>query len=263
MAIILVRNEGHLIDDEEYNALRENFSYTAFRSAIPQNELVIGRYSVLPYYREVESDIKNAGSALINTHSQHRYVADLGNWYLDLEHLTPKSWVFGSHIDHDGPFVLKGETNSQRFKFKTHMFAATKADIPIVAQRIKEDSLFQNQTIWVREFVELKSYGLQVTGLPISKEFRFFICDGKVVCGGFYWSNCVDDLEFMPDANEVPREFLQEIINCVDGACTFYAVDVAQKADGTWIVIELNDGQMSGLSCIDPKTFYQNLKNCL
>jgi len=32
---------------------------------------------------------------------------------------------------------------------------------------------------------------------------------------------------------------------------------------GDWIVIELNDGQQSGLSYIEPELFYQELSKCL
>lgn len=36
-------------------------------------------------------------------------------------------------------------------------------------------------------------------------------------------------------------------------------MDIAQKEDGGWVVVELNDGSMSGLSCIDPDELYNNL----
>lgn len=39
----------------------------------------------------------------------------------------------------------------------------------------------------------------------------------------------------------------------------FYVVDIAETKFGEWIVIELNDGQMSGLSDIDAAWFYNAL----
>lgn len=38
-------------------------------------------------------------------------------------------------------------------------------------------------------------------------------------------------------------------------------IDVAQTESGDWIVIELNDGQMSGLSENNPEILYKNLKH--
>jgi hypothetical protein len=40
----------------------------------------------------------------------------------------------------------------------------------------------------------------------------------------------------------------------------FYTIDIAKDSIGNWIVIELNDGQMSGLSEVDMEMFYKGLK---
>jgi hypothetical protein len=59
-------------------------------------------------------------------------------------------------------------------------------------------------------------------------------------------------------------ELIQEVIRRVGSKATFYVVDTAFKQDdGSPIVIELNDGQMSGLSANDPKVLYRSLKESL
>ena len=45
-----------------------------------------------------------------------------------------------------------------------------------------------------------------------------------------------------------PRDFLEEVIEKVGKNINFYAVDIAETAEGKWIVVELNDGMMSGTS---------------
>ena len=77
------------------------------------------------------------------------------------------------------------------------------------------------------------------------------------------WQNYIDDIGFTPDHNEVPREFLQEVIEAVGDQCNFYTIDVGQMQNGQWIVIELNDGQFAGLSCNDPFKLYEGLNNVL
>jgi hypothetical protein len=42
-------------------------------------------------------------------------------------------------------------------------------------------------------------------------------------------------------------------------AIVFLVVDVAQAADGRWIVIECNDGQESGYAGISPLGIWQNV----
>ena len=40
----------------------------------------------------------------------------------------------------------------------------------------------------------------------------------------------------------------------------YYTVDFAERADGTWIVVETGDGQVSGLAAAqDPVIYYQVL----
>ena len=56
------------------------------------------------------------------------------------------------------------------------------------------------------------------------------------------------------------RDFAYKIANIVKSKTRFYAIDIARKADGGLICVELNCGTMSGLSTIQPDDFYKNLK---
>jgi hypothetical protein len=80
--------------------------------------------------------------------------------------------------------------------------------------------------------------------------------------GGFYWSPVVEDLVDagipIPSPDEVPREWLQQVVDDT-ASCPFRAVDVARTSTGDWIVVELNDGQMAGLSCVPLAGLYQRL----
>ena len=67
----------------------------------------------------------------------------------------------------------------------------------------------------------------------------------------------------MPDYKEVPLDFLNNVISLVKDKINAFVIDVAQKEDGGWIVIELNDLCQSGLSCNDPNILYENLKKVL
>lgn len=249
----------------ETNAAQKHFDCADSRMLIKPDTMVIGRFSVLPFYKEQERDIQLAKSRLINTYEQHRYVADIKEWTHDLEreNLTPKTWYRLEDLPEDGPFILKGETNSKKYYWKTHMFAKNKREAIDVHSRLLQDSLISYQDIVIRQYVPLHTYMEGLQELPITKEFRFFILYGHILCGGYYWSSHVEDLESIPNISEVPQEFLQKVIKTIRGQINFYTIDVAQTATGDWIVIELNDGCMSGLSENNPEELYSNMKKVL
>ena len=248
---------------EELAAIKAaGFFCTSMRPDIKKDDLVIGRYSVYPYYADQEKEFKYVGARLINTHNQHLYIADLMNWVDDLGELTPQTWYRLQDIPDDGPFVLKGATNSKKDSWKTHMFAANKAEAIKVHSRLSEDGLIGYQHIYTRRFIPLVEYAKSISGCPISKEFRFFVCYGEILCGDFYWSNFSGEI-VKPSVDEVPKDFLNEVVRRIGNKVPFYAVDVAQTKAGNWIVIELNDGQMSGTSDIDNDVLYTRLKTVL
>lgn len=255
--IILYR--GIEFEKEELSVASNYFLCTNRRPEIQPGDLVIGRYSLLPYYAEQEEDIIYVGAQLINDYNQHRYIADMGNYLVDLHDLTPKTWTDITAIPDKGPFVLKGETNSRKNNWLRDMYAEDKKQAIEVHNRLTNDGLLSTQKIYIRQYVPLVKYMDGVNGMPVTKEFRFFIAYGKILCGGYYWQNYVDDMGFKPNVNEVPREFLQKVIARIGNQSNFYVIDVGQTLSGEWIVIELNDGQQSGLSCNDPDDLYDNL----
>lgn len=265
---ILYRDDG-VWTPEENTAAGSEFLCIKQRSNVIEGDLVVGRYSVLPYYEELEKDIRVRGGKLINSYKEHRYVANFSNWYYDLESLTPKTYFRYSDIptDYKGSLVLKGETNSRKFKWNTHMFAEDREAAKAVYYKLLEDSLIGQQQIVFREFVEFDTLMLGLNGLPITREFRFFVAYGEILSGGYYWSSAIGDLEErgikVPSIDEVPLKFLTEVTGAVNSHCPFYVVDVAKTASGEWVVVELNDGQMSGLSENNPMHLYNNLRRVL
>lgn len=259
---ILYRSYG-MMEDAELVAAKKHFVTFKNRAQVGGGELVIGRYSVLPYYKELEEDLAYKGAKLINSHQQHRYVADLWNYVHDLDGLTFRTWNTRQMTEiPDGiPLVLKGETNSRKDLWNTHMFANNKQEAVQVLLNLSRDNLIGQQEIYAREYVPLVRVTDNMQGPPVALEFRFFVAFGEVVSGGFYWSSHVGDLSSVPSPSQVPQEFLQKVIDQVKDKVNFFVMDVAKTQSGDWIVVELNDGQMSGLSENDPNVLYKNLKH--
>lgn len=228
-----------------------------FRSSIPSDSLVIGRYSVLPFFKELERELKSKSCRLINSWDQHNYIADIEQWVYELDGLTPKT-CFEWHSLPEGSYVVKGHTNSRKFQWKDQMFAKTREDIPRIAHTLLLDQLIVPQGICVREYIPLRQFDISINDLPVTNEWRVFFYKEEFLSYGFYWSNFEEHKPY----DELPGEaikLLRRVAEIVSKSTNFYVVDIAEREEGGWVVIELNDGQMSGLSMNDPDELYGRL----
>jgi hypothetical protein len=226
-------------------------------SARLHNCNVIGRYSVLPYYKELVSNLKIQGSELVNSHKQHCYIANF-EYYHDIEEFTPKTWFRLEDIQNQtGPFILKGVTNSRKHEWDKFYAPDFKKAVEIYCD-LKNDSLIGQQDIIIRKFEKLKDFGQSISGIPFANEWRFFFYKGNLLSYGFYWTGAANKPK---KENIDPKaiDLAKKVSDIVKDNVNFYVIDVAQKENGEWIVVELNDGMMSGLSDNDPEELYKNL----
>ncbi len=100
--------------------------------------------------------------------------------------------------------------------------------------------------------------------MPMTNEYRCFFYKNKLVDYGYYWS-CLDDLSKIniEDFEKTGLPFAKKIAKMIQKHTTFFVLDIAKDVDGKWWVVEINDGQMSGLSTIPPERFYSNLNMVL
>lgn len=242
-------------DEPEFQACNRHFKTVTQRTHILPGQLVIPRYSALPFGKELELDIRTQGSELINTFRQHCYVAEMRNWYDDFKDITPKTWFRLQDIEGDGPFVLKGSTNSKKFSWNTHMYAKDRAAAGDVYMRLLEDGLTGTQEIVIRKFVPLRNYGTMPSGIPISHEFRYFFYKERPLSKAYYWSN-----EDVDPVDDIPQSFVDDVASRACNNINFWVADLAMTEAGEPIVVELNDGCMSGLSRNDPDVLFSRLK---
>lgn len=268
MSKLFVLHPGWSFDDEmqsEEPHIDGYFEHSHLLSDLPEDcDVVLPRFRSLPFGRELEQETQAYGAKLINSFHEHRWCADLGAWYPVLKDLTFESWsrVEDIPFGEDGPFVVKGETNSRRQLWKTHCFAESRRDLGYVIGNLLQDSLIQYQQLWIRKFVPLHSYGTDVVGMPINEEYRIFFLDGKELARGFYWISheyMLFEAGKTADPASIPQEFVEEIGNRILPYATFVAVDVARTAEGDWKVVEVNDGCMAGCCGVNPRRLYKAL----
>lgn len=251
-------------NNAERYVVEEYFDTYTLRSEVPPNSLVIGRYSVLPYYNELLTDLHNNGSKLINNNMQHKYIANAW-WIPDVQYATPQTWTDETiyQAPKDMQFIVKGCTNSRKNQWGQMMRAEDRRDALNKAAILKTDSLIGQQEILYREYVPLESYGELIGGCPISNEWRFFCFRDKVLCYGYYWSIADQDIIDSVKLDGAAFDLVKDLSRVIGMYTNFYVLDIAKTVKGDWILIEVNDGCCSGLSECDPHELYKNLKEAI
>ena len=186
---------------------------------------------------------KNRDITLINTPEQYDYCHLFPVIYPEIEQFTPKILSFESEqpIDWDAVnntftrFMVKDYVKS----VKGHNFPAF-FEIPIKPEEMNRcisefielrGNLFTGGMV-LKEYVELKKYG------DTSNEYRAFYLRTELLSLSRN-SNQADSCPLPPQEFTNKFKTLQS---------QYYTVDFAELVDGTWIVLETGDGQVSGLS---------------
>jgi len=251
---ILFRTD--LASEGELEIVKQYFDVVEFRSEA-KDSLVFGRYSTLPYYKELEQDLSNQNCVLVNSYRQYKWIADF-EWYDVLEEYTFKTWFRGIDVpEEEAPFVVKGKTNSRKQYWDSLMFADTKKRAIEIGWELCKDALIGDQGVVYRKYEKLITYEIGINGLPFTKEFRFFFYKGTILTYSYYWG-IAEKTDIKLD--QEGYDFAEKVGKIVADYVNFYVLDVAQKEDGSWILVEINDAQMSGLSEINPHDLYSNLK---
>lgn len=258
--VILFRKYGN---EEEYEIAKKYFKVVDSRM-LCKNNLVIAKYSCLPFYRELEKDLAYNNSELINTHNQHCYIADFA-YYYDLKDFTPKSYDSDNFFfAPEGKYIVKGKTNSKKHLFKTHMFAENKKQAISIGRELLQDSMIQDQGVIYREFIPLHILKLdEISGIPFVNEWRFFYYRNTRLTYGYYWSSANEDTIKSAYINNTGLEFANKIANIAQEVVDYFVIDIAEKENGDWILIEMNDAQCAGPSENNMDVLYENLYKTL
>lgn len=252
---ILFLHRPAILDDGELEAVRA-VGWRASTSVLDvrPGDLVVARHFAWPWPAELEADVRRQGGALLNGARAYHYAADPLAWSRDLGDLTPSTWEDFSRLPPEGAFILKG-SKADKGRW-SRMYARDRAAAIALRSELQADSGMRGETIVARSYVPLRRLGDGFGGCPISDEHRVFVVDGEVVARGAYWPEGDCDVAPTP-SSEIPEAFLREAIARVGDKIRWYALDVARTSADGWIVIEVNDGQRSGLSEVPALDLYR------
>jgi hypothetical protein len=201
-----------MLNEEQYNRLYKSLNRNGFK-LINTTE----QYLNCHYYPNVYSKIKDYAPNSI--------------WFRDITETNVR--ICRSLINND--IIIKDYVKSEKGLEDIFVLSKSLTNVEFFEQVQKfknyRGKLF-NEGIVFKEFVNLKKYGVK------TNEFRIFVLNGKII-------SCSQnsDLGFgdCPDTS-----FLKDIISNIDS--NYFTIDIAEKEDGSWIILECGDGQVSGLS---------------
>jgi hypothetical protein len=240
--------------------------------AIPTPAIFRGWMLTPAQYSQLYEALADRGVSLVNDPAAYRHCHYLPEWYPLLADLTPKSvWLaveaalapearraalqpFGNQ-----PLLLKDFVKSRKHEWLEACYIPSALDDPVVERVIRRFVELQgpdlNEGLVFREFVALEPLGQHSkSAMPLTKEFRLFFLDGSLCFATAYWDEGDYQGALPPlDLFLAPAQRVQS---------RFFTMDVARGVDGRWLVIELGDGQVSGLpENADLLAFYTSIQD--
>lgn len=208
------------------------------------------------------------GIQLINTPKEYAKYHLLPGWYKDFESSTPFSiWGESKNIEDalrltdglEGAFIIKDYVKSRKHEWYDACFIKDIRDKEnterVINNFINRQSSNLEGGVVLRKFESLKSIGNHKdSGMPISEEYRIFVFKGEILIADNYWNDS-GELNITEDEYTLIESIISEIES------SFITIDLARKTDGNLIIMEMGDGQVSGLQQMDEYEFYGAFQN--
>lgn len=240
----------------------------------PNKQLAVYRGWMLQEneYKHLYEGLISKNIQLINSPLQYINCHHFPNSYQQIKAFTPASVFFEVSgkinfdelheklkVFADKPVIVKDYVKSEKYYWKEACFISKSSDHEAV-ERVTNKFLelrgkYLNKGLVFREFIDLTYLPDHSKGsLPLAKEFRLFYVYGKLLACTAYWNEGKYDEE-KPDVS-----VFNHIAHSIES--NFFTMDIAKQATGAWVIMELGDGQVSGLpDNLDKDIFYQSLKS--
>lgn len=231
----------------------------------PPEIRAIGRIGAFVDYAARYERLLRCGIRLVHDPEEHLRCSELPRWYRLLADLTPRSLWFDEvpNAREVGqmlgwPIFVKGARQTSRHRRSLSIINGPEA-FETAMRSYRNDPILRWQRIVCREYVPLRPVEDRweiPDRIPNSFEFRTFWWRGRLAGFGPYWQS---GRSYRPteaeraEAIAVAREAALRI------GTAFPVIDIAQAADGRWLVVECNDGQESGYAGVHPLALWQSL----
>jgi len=228
----------------------------------------IGYIPLPSHYEAIYRASSNLNIRMLNTPSQFRLAEEFDRFYPLIADLTAISETATNLEECEAaarrigyPVFLKGTIQSLKGSGLKSCIANNPDQLRQIAAALFSSGRKSLGTVVVRERIGLRHSRTGPGDFPFGREYRVFIYNGQVVGLGYYWEG-EDKLKAL-----LPDEQAQVLGLAVETSrrlgVPFVSVDVGQREDLGWIVIEVGDGQFSGLSQIPIHQFWARLSDAV
>ena len=215
-------------------------------------------------YRSFYDKLMAKGIILINSPEEYERYHLLPGWYEDFKDVTAKTvWENQGTLDSamkltnglTRSYIVKDFVKSRKHEWHDACFIES-IENKANAERIIRNFIDRQGSslvggVVLRKFEKLRSVGYhEKSGMPISEEYRAFIYAGRILIMDEYWQT--DKTLRISDEE---RRWIEE--NAKKVKSNFVTMDLARREDGRLIIMELGDGQVSGLQQIKAEEFYR------
>lgn len=232
----------------------------------PQPGIWIGFIPSFERYEAIYEAAREKNVWLVNTPEQHRRAMEFDQFYPLVHDLTAKSLIIQSleqlekvEADLGYPVFVKGAIKSNKEEGLSAVVAQNYEELSVLATKILSSSYRSRGKVIVRELLKLKTIASDSKAFPISREYRAFVYQGKILSYGFYWDEYNESTSLQTNEKDEFILLIKEAAQRVD--VPFLAVDVAQLETGEWKLIEVGDAQFCGLSKVPVLELWSKLKD--
>lgn len=165
------------------------------------------------------------------------------------------------------PLFMRTDLCSGKHDWVDSCYVAGPEELRPHLQKVLESNIrwemlgIKPQAVALRELITLETHFNAFTGnMPISRERRYFVKDGQVLCHHPYWpetafnrhparmvNECSDWQDRLADMNDETNEniltmYSEDVSMAVDG---YWSIDFAKSKDGKWYLLDMALGENS------------------
>ena len=215
-------------------------------------------------YTKLVNFIQNRGGKMLNDLAEYEATHLLPNWATAGQNQLKTRWtsdLSDASIrqllqQFSGSVTIKDFVKSRKYEWDEAFYIPATSDtahaLQVVHNFIERQGTELVGGLVMREFIALKSLGEHPKShTPIFEEYRVFYLNNAPLTIINYWTE--EKITLSPKDKKLIQLAGKQI------SSNFYTIDFARKANGQLIIMEMGDGQVSGLQDYDEETFYKLL----